>query len=173
MRLVEGARAGRPVPLAALCHRFLAGLGLWWVLVEGQAAALGAGVVVAVLAALVSVRAFAPRRHRLRWRALPAFAAYFLGASVVAGLDVARRLLAPSLPISPAMMTVELAITDGAPRWLLANTLSLLPGTLSVELHAGQLEVHCLDSAGDITGAVRDAERRVAALFDPLPEPGQ
>lgn len=145
--------------------RFLLLLVLWWVLVEGQAAALVPGVAVAALAVLVSVRAFSTRVYRLRWRAVPSFAVFFIGNSVVAGLDVARRLLVPSLPIAPGTVTVELRIPEGAPRWLLANTLSLLPGTLSVELHEQRLEVHCLDAGADITGAVRDAEQRVAKLF--------
>lgn len=153
------------LPPGELCGRFLTVLVLWWVLTEGETAALVAGALVAAAVAVLSVRVFPRGRYRLRWRAVPAFALFFISRSIIAGLDVARRLLSPSLPISPGLLSFNAAVPDGAPRWLLANTLSLLPGTLSVELHGDQLDVHCLDTRSDIAGAVRDAERRVAALF--------
>lgn len=153
------------LPSGELGGRFLTVLGLWWVLVEGEAAALAAGSMVAVLAAGLSVRAFPRGRYRFRWRGVPAFALFFIRRSIIAGLDVARRLLMPSLPISPGMVAFDLKVPDGAPRWLVANTLSLLPGTLSVELHGDRLELHCLDTGADITGAVREAEIRVAVVF--------
>lgn len=153
------------LPSGELAGRFLVVLALWWALVEGDASALAAGSIVAALVAGLSVRAFPRGRHRLRWRAVPAFALYFIGRSIIAGLDVARRLLTPSLPILPGIVSLPLNVPDGAPRWLLANTLSLLPGTLSVELHDDRLELHCLDTGVDISGSVRRTEDRVAALF--------
>ncbi|MDZ7839589.1 MAG: Na+/H+ antiporter subunit E [Gammaproteobacteria bacterium] len=148
-----------------LAGRFLAVLALWWVLVEGDASTLAEGSIVAALVAGLGSRAFPRGRHRVRWRAFPAFVLYFIGRSIIAGLDVARRLLTPSLPILPGVISVPLEVPDGAPRWLLANTLSLLPGTLSVDLHDDRLELHCLDTGVDISGSVRRTEDRVAALF--------
>lgn len=165
MGIAEARQALTRLPVKEFGGRFLTVLALWWVLAEGDAAALAAGSMVAALAAAVSVRTFPRGRHRLRWRAVPAFALYFIGRSIVAGVDVARRLLAPSLPIVPAVIPVPLELPDGAPRWLLANTLSLLPGTLSVELHGDRLELHCLDRNADVAGAVHLAEARVAGLF--------
>lgn len=172
MKVAEARQAVGRALAGEVIGRFLLVLVLWWVLVEGQVAALVPGIAVAALTTAFAVWAFSPRCHRLRLRVVPAFAVFFIGNSVVAGLDVARRLLAPSLPITPGIVTVEMRVPDGAPRWLLANTLSLLPGTLSVELHERQLDIHCLDTESDITGAVRDAERRVASLFGVSTEEG-
>ncbi len=157
------------MPWGELGDRFLTALVLWWVLSEGESEALAAGALVSALVAVISVRVFPRGRHRLRWRAAPAFVLFFTTRSIVAGLDVARRLLTPSLPISPGMLVFDLQVPDGAPRWLLANTLSLLPGTLSVELRGDRLDLHCLDTETDIAGAVHDTERRVAALFSVPP----
>jgi multicomponent Na+:H+ antiporter subunit E len=145
--------------------RFLFGILMWWILTEGRVDALPFGAVVAGLAAWLSLRMFPPGRHALRWFEVPRFALFFVGRSITAGVDVAQRLLRPSLPISPGILVVEPMVPEGGPRCLLANTLSLLPGTLSVELYEGRLELHCLDLDMDIAASVRDTEARVAALF--------
>lgn len=169
MAIAEVKRTLSRLRSGELAGRFLTVLVLWWVLVEGDASTLAAGSIVAALVSGLGVRAFPCGGHRVRWRAVPAFALYFIGRSMIAGLDVARRLLTPSMPILPGIISVPVEVPDGAPRWLLANTLSLLPGTLSVELHNDRLELHCLDTDADISGAVRRTEDRVAALFGVAP----
>jgi len=93
------------------------------------------------------------------------FCGFFLVRSVVAGLDVARRLLSPALPIHPGEITMTCYLPEGSPRWLLANTLSLMPGTLSVLLEDNSLLLHCLDTNQSVERDVRDCERRIAAVF--------
>ncbi len=144
---------------------------LWFVLSDGAASGVGFGVL-AVLLALGAVHVARPSRvHdrtepvRLRWLAVPRFAVFFLGQSLLAGIDVARRTLSPSLPLDPAMRDVYLQLPPGPPRVLLVATLSLLPGSLGVDLHDHQLTLHVLDQRADIEGDVREAERQVGALF--------
>ncbi|MCH8498768.1 MAG: Na+/H+ antiporter subunit E [Marinobacter sp.] len=145
--------------------RFLAVLLVWWILTDGEASALAFGVGVAVLVMLVSAVLFPRSGYRLVWYRVPGFLWFFVVQSAVAGLDVARRLLAPSLPIAPGLRALTVHLPEGAPRWLLANVLSLLPGTLSVRLQDNQLLMHCLDTGMPLEAQVRQAERRVAALF--------
>ncbi len=120
---------------------------------------------VIVLVAWLSVLLFPPSIHRLHPLGLVQFIAYFLGHSVLAGVDVARRLLTPSLAITPGEITLSLRLPEGGPRWLLANTLSLMPGTLSVHFDNNLLTVHCLDTSVDIEAGVRRAESQVARAF--------
>lgn len=151
--------------------RFAILMPLWWILSEGRGDALVTGVLAAAVVAVVSVRLFPAARYSLHWRAVPAFLVFFLGRSVAAGLDVAARLLRPSLPIFPQEQSFSLRLPAGAPRWLLANILSLLPGTLSVELRGARLTLHCLDRGADNGAAVQQVEARVAALFGLTLEP--
>lgn len=145
--------------------RFLLLLVLWWVLSEGNLEALGAGALAGALVASATVGLFPGREYRVRWHRVPGFFLFFLVRSVMAGVDVAGRLLRPSLPISPGEISVELRLPVGAPRALLANILSLLPGTLSVELRDQTLKLHCLERDADMDAHLRDVESRVAALF--------
>ncbi len=144
---------------------------LWFVLSDGAASGVGFGLLAILLTLAAAHVAWPPRDRegpaplRLRWLAVPRFAAFFLGQSLLAGIDVARRTLSPSLPLDPAMRDVHLQLPPGPPRVLLVATLSLLPGSLGVDLHDHQLTLHVLDQRADIEGDVREAERRVGALF--------
>lgn len=145
---------------------------LWWIISEGDTRGLWFGTVAAALVAWFSARFFVDSEHRIRWRALPGFAAFFLVESVAAGVDVAARLLRPSLPIQPGKITLATRLPGGAPHWLLANTLSLLPGTLSVSLRGDALVLHGLDLRMDLEASVRKVETRIARLFGcPLEAP--
>ncbi|WP_375057438.1 Na+/H+ antiporter subunit E [Zobellella sp. DQSA1] len=146
--------------------RFLALAILWWVLTEGEISALALGVAVALVVALLTSGLFPPSGYRIRLRRLPCFLFFFVTRSTAAGFDVARRLLLPSLPVNPGIRILPLRLPAGGPRWLLANVLSLLPGTLSVQLHERGLELHCLDLDMPVTASMRDAERHVALLFE-------
>lgn len=139
--------------------------GIWLVLTNGAADGWAFGVVAVTLVWLISVRLFPPGQYRLVPLQLPVFLAWFLSRSLMAGWDVSRRLLAPSLPVASGERSITLALPEGSPQWLLANLMSLMPGTLSVEVRGQRLRLHCLDTRDDVDAAVAEAERRVARLF--------
>lgn len=153
------------VRLWDLLVRALLALCLWWVLSEGDRSSLAFGLVMAILVTATSLWLFPPVGPRLRWHRLPGYLLWFTGRSLLAGVDVARRLLAPALPLNPGRVTLELNLPEGPPRWWLANSLSLLPGTLSVDLRGQRIEVHTLDTQSDIAQEVEQAQRRVAVLY--------
>lgn len=142
----------------------LASLG-WWIISEGQPAALVAGVPAVLAAAALSLTLAPPARHLPRLPGLLLFLGFFIRQSMAAGVDVAWRILQPVPRCNPAMSRVVLHLPAGAPRWLLADCMSLLPGTLSVALEGNVLVLHRL--GGDCPGAadVRAVERRIARLF--------
>lgn len=149
----------------ACCLR-MGGLYLvWWVMTEGDISGLGPGAAIVVLVGMLSCKLYPPSSYRLHPLGTLAFAGYFIFRSVVAGLDVTRRLISPSLPINPGYFVVKTSLPEGSPRWLLANTLSLMPGTLSVRLQEASLELHCLDLDLAIEEDVRSTERKVAGVF--------
>ncbi len=145
--------------------RFLVLFLLWWIISEGDGSGLWFGGIAAALVAWFSVRFFAGDDYRIRWRALPGFAVFFLTRSVAAGTDVALRLLRPALPLQPGEITLTTRLPGGAPHGLLANTLSLLPGTLTVSLRGDTLVLHGLDLRMDLEASVRQVEVRIARLF--------
>ena len=136
---------------------------LWWILTEGAMNSWLAGALVIVFAVLAS-RALLPG---VSW-ALPGivrFVPFFLWRSLYGGADVARRALHPRLPISPGLLDYRWRLPPGLPRVFMANTVSLLPGTLSAELDDAHLRVHVLDETGAFAAELQVVEARVAKLF--------
>lgn len=143
--------------------------GLWLVLTGFAPGALVfGGPAIAAAAALSFLFPPAPP-----WRIAPfaavRFAFYFAWQSVCGALDVARRALDPRMPLAPGFRTVTLTLRPGPGRILLANTISLLPGTLSAEIAGNRLIVHALDTDADIAAEVADLERRIRAVFGERP----
>lgn len=138
---------------------------LWLVLTNADPSGWGYGLVVVPLVWMLTVRVFPPGDYRVQPLYLPRFAAWFLVQSLVAGWDVSRRLLAPRLDVAPGEREVPFTLPEGSARWLAANMLSLMPGTLSVEVHGETLLLHCLDTAQDVDREVAETEQQVARLF--------
>ncbi len=89
---------------------------------------------------------------------------YFFYALIIANFDMARRVLSPSLPISPELVEVETSLTSKLGQMLLANSITLTPGTLSVELRHNKILVHWIAAPDDVDLA--SATRDIAAGFE-------
>lgn len=138
---------------------------LWLALTNGDPAGWVYGLVVVPVVWLLTVSVFPPGEYRVQPLYLPGFVAWFLLRSLAAGWDVSRRLLAPQLAVDPGEREVTFSLPEGSPRWLAANLLSLMPGTLSVEVHGQALLLHCLDTGQDVAAGVAETEQQVARLF--------
>lgn len=138
----------------------------WWVLSEGRSDSWLVGVV-AVATAVAASLWLAPPQASVRGRTVAAlaFAVFFLTQSLRAGLQVAWLALYPAARITPQRVDVALNLPPGPPRYMLAGTLSLLPGTLSVQLDGSQLVVHALTGHAQALSEIRALEVRIAPLF--------
>ncbi len=143
----------------------LAGAIGWFVLSGGDAGSWLIGAPVVVVIAVAVGRWRPERAHPVHWRAVPRFLGFFLSRSLVAGVDVARRTLSPSMPLAPAVLTYRTQLPAGAPRVLFAGTLSLLPGSLGLLVEDDQVTVHVLDHTMDVEEDLQRVERRIAAIF--------
>lgn len=144
---------------------------LWVVLTGGplQSWLIG-GPVVAGAAALALWLGPGSGRTVRPWAAA-VFAVFFLVESLRGGWDIARRAVHPALPIDPGQLTYTLRLPPGTPRVLFANTVSLLPGTLTLEIGDKVLRVHAVDQSMPIQANLARLERRIAALYGlSLPE---
>jgi multicomponent K+:H+ antiporter subunit E len=83
---------------------------------------------------------------------------------VVANLAVARLVLSPLSRLAPRIVQVPLATRDPVVASLLAATVTLTPGTVSIDLdlEAGVLVVHAL-AAGDPDALVAEIKSRYEA----------
>jgi multicomponent Na+:H+ antiporter subunit E len=138
---------------------------VWWAL-AGNAAADWRVAPIAVAAALwVALRHARPAGTRLAPAGLLRFLPFFLWQSLHGGVDVVRRAFDPRLPLAPAFIAYDLRLPPGPPRIWFANTVSLLPGTLSARLGEDRLLVHVLDHRLPVRADLAVVERRVGAVF--------
>jgi multicomponent Na+:H+ antiporter subunit E len=136
---------------------------LWWILTDGAINSWPIGVPVVLLTALISVALLPSFSCSLL--GFIQFVPFFLYHSLRGGVDVARRALHPQLPILPGMHQHQWRLPPGLSRVFMANTVSLLPGTLSAELDATHLRIHLLDNTSAYAEALQKLELRVAKLF--------
>lgn len=80
-------------------------------------------------------------------------------ALVRSNIDVARRVLSSNLPIRPGVVQVRTGLTSALGRLLLANSITLTPGTLTVDVEDDLLTIHWIDCPPDI-----DMEAATAAI---------
>jgi multicomponent Na+:H+ antiporter subunit E len=76
---------------------------------------------------------------------------------VVANLDVVYRVVHPDMPIHPGIVKVKTTLTNPAGRTMLANSITLTPGTLSVDIVDEYLYIHWINvQAEDVEGATKE-----------------
>lgn len=143
----------------------LAGIG--WVLAEGELHAPLVSMALVCAVAAASVAFHPPLRSRLRPSHLPALGYFFVRESLLGGWDVARRALAPSLPLAPGIVPYPLTLPPGFPTALFAWLVSLTPGTASVcvDAHARVLLVHALDTHLPVERSLSELEAHVERAF--------
>ncbi|MFW5712493.1 MAG: Na+/H+ antiporter subunit E [bacterium] len=110
---------------------------------------LAAGAIVSLLIAIIaagSVPIFAEMRvgpRAISWAI--AYLFVFLFELVRSNLDVAFRVLHPRLPIQPGIVKVRTSLGSRMGRLALANSITLTPGTITVETKGEYFYVHWID----------------------------
>lgn len=95
---------------------------------------------------------------------LPGYWAWLLKEIAISSYEVAMIVLKPSLPTSPTMIEFDAASTDPVGQAILGNSISLTPGSVTLDIHEGKLTVHCITQAGADALLLGEMSRRVAAL---------
>ncbi len=143
---------------------------LLWVLLAGNLNhdELAAGAIVSLIVTLLFGSRFTIfTGFRFSWLA-PVYILTYLGnffvALVRANLDLAARVLAPSLPINPALVAINTKLKSPLGKLLLANTITLTPGTLTVDVVDDQLLVHWVYCPPGMD--MQQATEKIAAAFE-------
>lgn len=148
-----------------LLERLVVFIVLWWVLSEGDPSSWLFGIPFALLASWASLKLTPERGWRIRPLGALRFAVYFAYHSVVGGIDVALRAMRPSMPIDPGFVRCPVRLSTESARVLLADTVSLLPGTLSSGFEGDTLVLHVLDCGLPVLEDVRRVEERIASAL--------
>jgi multicomponent Na+:H+ antiporter subunit E len=72
----------------------------------------------------------------------------FIWKLILANFDVARRVLSPKIPLNPGIVRIKTDLKGDFGKLTLANSITLTPGTLSIDIDEDYLYVHTVDVIG-------------------------
>lgn len=139
---------------------------------------LSAGALVSLAIAFISCRLYALEppivsrgRHPfavIPWLGLVTYLPWLMTQIFLSALQVAKLVLSPRMEIRPKLFTFSYPLPHGMARATLANSITLTPGTVTIDLAGDQYMVHALteEAARDLEGtSPGNMKERVGTLF--------
>ena len=147
---------------------FIAAFALWLLLTHTlNWQSIAAGIVAAFIAALIFGGIFAKEAKKyfnpIRWFWFICYLPIFIWACIKANLDVAYRVLSPWMPIKPGIVKIKTNLKSETAKTFLANTITMTPGTLSVDIDGQYLYIHWIYVRATET---EEASKKIAARFE-------
>lgn len=147
----------------AALWRGAAFLLLWLLLLpSAKPGDLVLGLLTALAATFTSLRLMPPSSGGVRFGRLLALLPHFLWESVRAGIDVARRVFHPRLPLATGFVPCPLTFPPGFARNTFATITSLLPGSVPADETEEAVVYHCLDATTPVVEQLQQEERLLA-----------
>ena len=126
----------------------------FWLLLNGNVTLeiVLLGLAVTALMALLEYTLFGynPKTEGMLLRKAPVFCAYIpvlMWEILKAGWAVSKVVLFRRYKVTPALVTFRTDLKTEFGRFLLANSITLTPGTITVQVKGDRLTVHCLDKS--------------------------
>lgn len=162
------------------CLPLALGLFLFWVVLSGRLDPfhLGAGVIASLATAAFTIELLSldppmgPKgRHpfaTLPFLRLALYLPWLVVQIGIGSVQVAKVVLSPSMNIDPRVFRFETSLPHNLARATLANSITLTPGTVTLDLRGDEYLVHAL-TAGSAEGLATDEpgnmKERVAHVF--------
>lgn len=86
-------------------------------------------------------------KRYLNYKGVSLFACYLfllIKEIVIASIQVAKMVLSPKLNISPRVIKFKTKLKKDLSKTILANSITLTPGTLTIEVKDDEFTVHCI-----------------------------
>ena len=115
-----------------------------------EIALFGIAVAGAVFAFVCRFMHYSMQKELRFYKLLPAFAQYLyhlIKEIILANLGVCRMILTRKEQMEPVIVHVHAKLKSETARVILANSITLTPGTITVSLTDDHLLVHCLDKS--------------------------
>ena len=156
-----------PTPRASKSLLVFAGCLALWFLLSGHVAPLDValGVAASALVAWVNRRDEGLSDLLIWSPRLLAYLPWLFREIWIANVQVVKLVLDPRLPIDPVIVRVPTRYATDLARTALANSITLTPGTVTVDVEGETLVVHAITRAGgdDLLGGAM--ARRVGRVF--------
>jgi len=140
-----------------------------WLMMSGvyKPLVVGLGVASVLLVVFVVRRMDAVDEDRLELRLKPLKSIGYFGWLLVeiakSNLAVTRLVLARDMPLRQHLFRIPYTQKSDLGQVIFANSITLTPGTISVEVEDGEFLVHALDYSDDDMGALAEMDARVSA----------
>lgn len=142
--------------------------GLWFVIDHStKPTNLMVGALAAAGATWLSLRLLPPGTGQVRLLALLGLLPRFLWQSLLAGIDVARRVFSPRMPMRSGFVSYPTQLPRGSARNAFELISSLLPGSVATHETEAAIEYHCLDTAQPVIEQLQAEERAYAGVLKP------
>lgn len=157
---------------------FVSLLGFWYLmsgffdLVHTLMGLLSVGVVMAVNYQLKTHSFFDEETDvikDLRFLYVPYYFGWLLVQIIISGLQVARILLSPSLPIETTIVRFKVDFPNPHCKMILGNSITLTPGTLTVDIIDDEFIVHAITPVSFESIANDKIPQQVLKLFTKEP----
>ncbi|MBN2789286.1 MAG: Na+/H+ antiporter subunit E [Candidatus Delongbacteria bacterium] len=106
-------------------------------------------LIIAFIALVISIiynrSLFKPMLSPKKWIYSIWYVIFLFIEIIKANFDVARRVVSPKIPINPGIVTVKTKLKSAMGRMILANSITLTPGTLTVDIDEDILYIHWID----------------------------
>lgn len=126
----------------------------FWLLLNGKLTAevclLGLAVTAALAALEYALFGYKPSQELRAVRKAPLLIAYvfvLVWEIIKANLQVSKYVLFRKYKVTPRLVTFRTDLRTDFGRFLLANSITLTPGTITIRVEGDTLTVHCLDGA--------------------------
>jgi multicomponent Na+:H+ antiporter subunit E len=155
-------------------------LSIFWLLLSGRLDALFVGMGLASAAAVTwfatrllhGVVGPADATPRVSLWHLTTFLVWLLLQIPPAGLVIARVVLDQRRPPRPGVVRFRTRLQNPAARTLLANAITLVPGTMTLNVEGDELTVHAFTPDAMLDLYTAATQRRIARAFrEPLDDP--
>ena len=125
------------------------------------------GILIATILSLFTYKSFTQiRSENSILKRLITFISYipiFITEMVKANIDVARRVLNPNLPINPGVVKITTNLKSDYAKLFLANSITLTPGTLTMDVKDNNLYIHWIDVESQDKSIQKD---KIAGKFE-------
>jgi multicomponent Na+:H+ antiporter subunit E len=113
-------------------------------------------------------------RHPLRaiaWGRLLLYVPWLAWQVVLSSLQVAWVVLHPKMPISPCIVQFDTSLPHELARLTLANSITLTPGTITLDVEGDTFVVHALTTSSALALTPRTGQGRMQQLVEFLYRP--
>ncbi len=139
----------------------------FWLLLSSffDALHLIAGILCSFLAALISYKLLRPGKNVVTLARFILYIPWLIYEIILANFDVAYRTLHPKMPIDPEVIQFKSFLKSDIALTTFANSITLTPGTLTVNAEEGMFSVHVLTNKAKSELLSGEMQRKVAQIY--------